>query len=129
MSKKCRFRGWFDKQYGKRAQALLKYASQTLYQIHWPVPSQLRRKKSLLLTCKILVLLVNTFAADEKYPILKRDNLTIPIQVKLSQKQKTFSEFFAAFLKSRFNSKHFEKKDDPYTFFILEVTDSKNVVR
>ena len=45
-------------------------------------------KKSLLLTKKILGLLVNTFAADEKYPVLNRENLTIPIQKQLSQKQK-----------------------------------------
>ena len=36
-----------------------------------------------------------------------------PIQMKLSQKQKTFSEFFFAFLKSILNFKHLPKKDDP----------------
>ena len=60
--------------------------------------------------CQILETLVNTLAADEKYPVLNRDNLTIPIQMQLSQKQKTFSQFFAAFLKSSLNFKHFEKK-------------------
>ena len=49
-------------------------------------------------------------AADEKYPVLNRDNLTITIQMQLSQKQKTFSGFFSAFLKSKLNFKHFEKK-------------------
>ena len=101
MSKKSRFRGCFDKQYGKRAQALLKSASQHLYHIHWSLPSQLSWKKSLFLTCQILGLLLNTLAADEKYPVLNRDNLAIPIQMQLSQKQKTFSRFFAAFLKFR----------------------------
>ena len=101
MSKKSRFRGCFDKQYGKRAQALLKSASQHLYHIHRSLPRKLSWKKSLLLTCQILGLLVNTLAADEKYPVLNRDNLTIPIQMQLSQKQKIFSQFFAAFLKSR----------------------------
>ena len=101
MSKKSCFRGPFDKQHGKRAQALLKSASQHLYHIHWSLPNQFRWKTSLLLTCQILGLLVNTLAADEKYPVLNRDNLTIPIQMQLSQKQKIFSQFFAAFLKSR----------------------------
>ena len=78
---------------------------------------------------EILGLLVNTLATDEKYPVLNRDNLTIPIQMQLSQKQKTFSEFFAAFLKFRVNFEYFEKKDDPHRFFIFEVTDSENVVR
>ena len=48
-----------------------------------------------------MALLVNTLAADEKHLDLHRDNLTIPIQMQLSQKQKIFSQFFAAFLKSR----------------------------
>ena len=37
------------------------------------------------------------------------------IQMELSQKQKTFSEFFCAFLKSVLNFKHLPKNDDPYT--------------
>ena len=129
MSKKSHFRGHFDKQHDKRAQTLLKSASQHLSHIHRSLPRKLSWKKSLLLTCKILGLLVNTLAADEKYPVLNRDNLTIPIQMQLSQKQKTFSQFFAAFLKSTLNFKHFESKDDPHRFCIFEVTDSENVVR
>ena len=61
-----------------------------------------------LLTCQVLRLLVNTLAADGKYPLLNRDNLTIPIQMQLSKKQETFSDFYAAFLKSRLNFKDFE---------------------
>ena len=104
-----RFRGPFNKQHGKAAEALLKSASQHLYQIHWSLPTQLRWKKSLLLTSKILVLYVNTLAADKKYPVLNRDNLTIPVQIKLSRKQKFFSKFFAVFLKSSLILDHFEK--------------------
>ena len=52
----------------------------------------------------------------------------IPIQMQLSQKHNT-SEFFTEFLKSRLNFKHFEKKDDPHSFCISEITDSENVVR
>ena len=111
MSKKSLFRRPFDKQHGKRVQALFKSASQHLYHIHWSLPSQLSWKKSLFLTCQILGLLVNTLAADEKYPVLNRDNLTIPIQMQLSQKHKTFSEFFAPFLKCTINFKFFEKKE------------------
>ena len=49
--------------------------------------------------------------------------------MQLSQKQKTFSQFLAAFLKSRLNFKHFEKKDNPHSFCISEITDSENLVR
>ena len=123
------FRGPFDKQDGKRAQALLQSAWQHLHHNHWSLGRKLSWKKSLLLTWQILGLLVNTFAADEKYPVLNRDNLTIPIQTQLSEKQKTFSEFFLAFLRSRINLKHFETEDDLHRFCIFEITDSENVVR
>ena len=61
-------------------------------------------------------LFLNTLAADEKCPLLKRENLTVPIQMQLSQKQKTFSPFFASFLKSRSNFEHFDKKVDLIDF-------------
>ena len=77
------------------------------------MPSQSSVKKSLLLTCKILGLLVNTLADDEKYPVLNRDNLTIPIQLQLSEKPKNFSQFFAAILKFTLNFENFSRKDDP----------------
>ena len=123
------FRGPFDKQHGKQTQALFKSALQHLYQIHWSLPSQLSMEKSPLLTCEILVLFVNTLAPHEKYPVPNRDNLTIAIQMQLSQKQKTFCQFFSAFPKSRLNFEYFEKKDDPHSFCISEMTGSENVVR
>ena len=58
---------------------------------------------------------VNTLTLDDKNYLLKRDNLTQPIQIQLSQKQKTFSEFFFAFSKSILNFKHLPKKDDPHS--------------
>ena len=103
-------RGLFDKQHGKRTEALLKSTTQHLYYIQWSLASQLSLKKSFLLTYKILWLLVNTLAADEKYPVINRDDLKIPIQMQLSEKQKNISQFFDAFLKSKLNFEHFEKK-------------------
>ena len=64
----------------------------------------------MLVLCKILGLFVNTLSEDDKYCLLYNDNLLQPIQILLSQKQKTFSEFFSGFLKSTLNSEHFEKK-------------------
>ena len=74
-------------------------------------------------------LLVNTLPADEKYPVLNRVNLTIPIGMQLSQKEKTFSQFFAEVLKCRLNLEHFERKGDPQRFCISDITDFENVVR
>ena len=42
-------------------------------------------------------LFVNTFAADGKYPVLNRENLTITIQIRLSKKKKLFPDFFCIF--------------------------------
>ena len=64
----------------------------------------------MLVLCKILSLFVNTLTDDDKYSVLYRDNLMQPIQILLSQKQKTFSQFFSAFLKSTLNFEHFRKK-------------------
>ena len=61
---------------------------------------------------KILRRFVNTLIADEKHYLLNRDNLTQPIQIQLSQKQKTFSGFFFAISKSILHFKHLPKKDD-----------------
>ena len=45
----------------------------------------------MLVLCKILGLFVNTLSDDEEYCLLYRGNLTQPIQILLSQKQKPFS--------------------------------------
>ena len=47
----------------------------------------------MLVLCKILRLFVNTVNDDDKYSLVYRDNLTQPIQIQLSQKQKTFYNF------------------------------------
>ena len=125
ISKKTRFRGHFNKQHGRRPQALLKSAWQHFCQIHWSLQSQLSCKKSVLLTFKMLVLFCNTLAADEKYPVFNRDNLTIPIQMQLSQKQNTFCQFFLPFLKSSLNFKYFKKKMTLIDFVFSKIRTSK----
>ena len=47
--------------------------------------------------------------------------------MQLSQKKNIFSNFVAAFWKSRLNFKCYNQKDDRHRFFIFEITDSKNV--
>ena len=121
MSKKFRFRGRFNKQHGKRAESLLKSPSQHIYPIQRSLRTQLSWKKSLLLTCQMLGLIVKALAANEKYPLLKRDNLTIPIQMQLSQKEETSTLFCAALLKSRWNLEHFDKRDALIDFVIFKL--------
>ena len=79
----------------------------------------------MLVLCKILGLFVNTLPDDDKYSLLYRDNLTQQIQILLSQKRKTFSEFFSAFSKSTLNFEHFQKKDHPHSQIISQITVSE----
>ena len=76
----------------------------------------------MLVLSKFLRLLVKTLTDNEKYSLLYRENLTQPIQILLSQKGKTFSRFFSAFLKSTLNFEHFQKKDDPHSRIISQIT-------
>ena len=79
----------------------------------------------MLVLCKILRLFINTLTANDKYSLLNRGNLTQPIQILLCQKQKTFSRFPSSFFKSTLNFQHFQKKDDPHSRFISEITVSE----
>ena len=74
---------------------------------------------------KILRLFVKALTVKDKDYLLNSKNLTKPIQMQLSQNQKTFSEFFFAFLKSMLNFKHLQKKDDPNSSCISGSTGSE----
>ena len=96
--------------------------------IHLSLGIKLSWKKSLLLTWETLGLPVTTMPADEKYPVVNRDNLTILIQMQLSQKQEKLFNFFL-FLKIYIKFWIFWKKDDCQSFRISALTHSENVAR
>ena len=79
----------------------------------------------MLVLYKILGLFVNTLTDDNKYSLLYRDNLTQQIQILLSKKPKTFSQFFSAFSKSTLNFAHFQKKVDPHSRCSSQITVSE----
>ena len=83
----------------------------------------------MLVLCKILRLFVNTLTDDDKYSLLYRDNLKQPIQILLSQKQKTFSQFFSAFFKSTLNFLHFQKKMTLIADVFSKLPSPKKVIR
>ena len=92
----------------------------------------------LLNTCKVCTLekvffsntqnpkTVKILTADDKHYLLNRDYLRQPKQIPLPQKQKIFSQFFLAFLKSILNFKDLPKKDDCHSWYISGNTGSKN---
>ena len=75
--------------------------------------------------CKILRVFVNTLTDNDKFSLLYRENLTQPIQILLSRKQKTFSELFSAFLKCTLNFEHSQEKADPHSRCISQITVSE----
>ena len=63
---------------------------------------------------KVLRLFVNTLTVDDKNYLVNRDNLTQPIQMQLSKKQKKFSQILFAFLNSLLGFKY-STKNDPHS--------------
>ena len=82
-------------------------------------------KKSALVRSKILGLFVNTLTAEYTYSGRNMQTLTQQVQTPLSLKQKIFSGFFIAFLKSTWNREHFQKKRESSSLSISEINDSK----
>ena len=51
------------------------------------------------------------------------ENLPHEVQMQISPKPKTFSQFFIAFMKSRLNIEYFQKKDQSQSLSITEIID------
>ena len=62
---------------------------------------------------------------DDKYSRRNMLNFRQQLEALLSQKQKTFSGLFLAFLKCALNLEHFEKKDEYSSLVISKVIDSE----
>ena len=74
---------------------------------------------------EILRLFVNDLTDDDKYSGIKMQNLRQQFQTPFSQKQKTFSGNFIAFLKCASNLEHFQKKDEYPSLIISEIIDAE----
>ena len=104
---------------------MLKSARRYYYPIFPWVWDKLSWNKSALVRSKILGLFVNTLTAEYAYSRRNMQTLTQQVQTPLSLKQKTFSGFFIAFLKSTWNGEHFLKKGESSSLSISEIIDSK----
>ena len=62
---------------------------------------------------------------DEKYSRRNMLNFTQQLEAPFSQKQKTFSQFFLAFLKCELNLEHLGKKDEYRSLVISRIIDSE----
>ena len=63
--------------------------------------------------------------AEYTYSGRNMQTFTQKVQTPLSLKQKTFSGFFIAFLKSTLNGEHCHKKGESSSLSIFEIIDSK----
>ena len=82
-------------------------------------------KKSPTVWYEILRLFVNALTADGKYSGSNMQNFPQQFQTPLSQKQKTLSVFFIAFMKCALNLEHFQKKDEYCSLIISEIIDAE----
>ena len=112
LPKKRSSRTRFDSQHVKVSQIYAKSLWEQFYHVFSSFSENLIWKMSPLVISEILEVFVNTLTADDKYPVQDCENLPLLIQMQLSEKRKTFSEFFVPFLDSTSNFKHFETKDD-----------------
>ena len=74
---------------------------------------------------EILTLFVNTLTTNDKYSRRNMVNFTEQLEASLSQKQKTFSRFFIAFLKCALNLEDLAKKDEYPSLVISRIIDSE----
>ena len=74
---------------------------------------------------EILRPFVNGLTADDKYSGNNMKNLQQQIHTPLSPKQKTFSEFFIAFLKCAWKLEHFQKKDEYTSLIISDIIEAE----
>ena len=81
--------------------------------------------KSAFVRSEILNLLFNTLNVDDKYSRRNMLNFTQQFEPPLSQKQKTFPEFFLEFLKCVLNLEHLERKDEYPSLVISRIIDSE----
>ena len=105
-------------------ETLLKSARHYYYAIFPWIWDKLSWKKCALVRSKILGLFVNKLTAEYTYSRRNMKTLTQKVQTPLSLKQKTFSGFFIAFLKSTWNAEHFQKKGESSSLSISEIIDS-----
>ena len=120
MPKSSRFTKPLKSQRVQGSQTLLKPTLQHFHLNFQEMWEKLSMITSLLVISKTLGLFGNTMTADHMYFCHRWEKFTKQVQTQLSQKQKTFSGNFIAFLEPGENFRHFEKKDHLHSINISE---------
>ena len=124
-SKSSCFRTPFANERVNGFQTLLKSARHYDYPLFSSIRCKLSWKKSPSVWYEILRLFVNALTADDKYSGSNMQNFPQQFLAALSQKQKSFSGFFIAFLKWALNLEHFQKKDEYPSLIFSEIIDAE----
>ena len=81
--------------------------------------------KSAFVRSEILTLFFKTLTTDDKYSCRNMLNFTQQFEAPLSQRQKTLSGWFLAFLKCALNLEHLGEKDEYSSQVISKVINSE----
>ena len=103
----------------------MKSARHYYYPLFSSIRGKLSWKKSPSVWYEILRLFVNALTADDKYFGSNMQNFPQQFRTPLYHKQKTFSQFFIAFLKCAWNLEHSQKKDEYPSLIISEIIDTE----
>ena len=109
-SKKRFFRTRFDSQHVKPSQILAKAPWERFYHVFSSFSCKLIWKMSPLVLAEISGVFVYTLTSYGKYPVPGCENFQLPIQMILSEKQKSFFQLFVHFLDSTSNFENFQTK-------------------
>ena len=115
LGKKRCFGTRFDTQHDKVSQILPNSPWKRFHHVLSSFWEKFIWKISPVLLGEILRMFFNLLTAEGKYPIEDWENLPLPIQMQLSEKRKTFSQYVVPFMDSASNFKQFEKKDDSHS--------------
>ena len=114
------------------SQKLLKSAEKCFYPTFSSLWTKLTEEKLFLIRSQISGLLVNPLTGNYEYSRSNRENLPLPIQIKLSRKPIIFYEFFFFFFYCIFEMyikfPMFWRKHAGHTSSISEVLDSERCV-
>ena len=120
-SRRSFFRTPFDNQRVNGFQTPLKVATHHYYPFFPWISGKLSWKKTALLRSYILILFANWLTADNKYSCRNMKKFLQQLQTLLSEKRKTVSWFFIAFVKCAWNLEHFQKMDECPSLILSEI--------
>ena len=115
----------FGNQHVNGSETLLRSAGNHFHTAISLIWGRTSRKRLVLVRSEVLGQFVNTMTAVYYYFRKNLENLPHQVQTQISLKQKPFSAFSIALMKSTLNLQYFEKKDQSHSLSITEINNCK----